>query len=70
MLDLGLEADPLAEELHRQIIRCQAALGRRAEALSAYHRCRKTLAIQLGIDPAPETETLHRALRDNRPLPP
>lgn len=70
MLDRGLEADPLAEELHRQIILCQAALGHRAEALAAYERCRKTLSTMLGIEPAPETEALHRALHENRPLSP
>jgi DNA-binding SARP family transcriptional activator len=60
----------LAEELYRRLMRCHAALGRRAEALAVYERCRKMLATVLGIEPTPETEILHRALLDNRPLPP
>jgi len=70
LLEKGLEVEPLAEELYRRLMRCHAALGRRAEALAIYQRCRKMLAAVLGIEPTPETETLYRALRDNRPLPP
>lgn len=69
ILERGLEADPLAEELYRRIMRCHAALGRRAEALAAYERCRTMLSTMLGIAPAPETETIRRALRENRLLP-
>ncbi len=70
MLHKGMEADPLAEELSCCLMRCHAALGQRAEALAAYQRCHKMLSTQLGIDPAPKTQALHRALRDNQPLPP
>ena len=67
MLDKGVEADPLAEELYCCLMRCHAALGRRAEALAAYQRCHKMLSTQLGIDPTPKTQALHRALHDNQP---
>jgi ATP/maltotriose-dependent transcriptional regulator MalT/DNA-binding SARP family transcriptional activator len=59
----GLEVDALAEECYRHLMRCYQSLDRRAEAISVYQRCRKTLAAVLGISPAPETEVLYQALR-------
>ena len=59
----GLEADDLAEELYRGLMECHRALGRRAEALAVYQRCRRALAAGLGVQPSPATEALHRALR-------
>jgi DNA-binding SARP family transcriptional activator len=59
----GLEADDLAEELYRGLMECHRALGRRAEALAVYQRCRRALAAGLGVEPSPATEALHRALR-------
>ena len=38
-------------------------LGRRADALAVYERCRYILAAVLGVDPSPETERLRRALQ-------
>ncbi len=69
LVDLGLEAEPLAEELYRSRMRCEAASGRRAEALATYRRCERMLATLLGIEPAAETRALYRALSENRPLP-
>ena len=56
----GLEADPLAEELYRRLMRCHFKSGQRCEALSVYERCKKILRSALGIDPSRETETLYR----------
>jgi DNA-binding SARP family transcriptional activator len=39
-------------------MRCEAALGNRAEAVRAYHQCRQLLREQLGVDPSPETQAL------------
>ena len=58
------EQQPLAEEVHRRLIVCLLALGRRAEAYEVYRRCRQQLSVVLGIRPAPETEALVAALRD------
>lgn len=63
ILERGLEADPLAEDLYREMIRRHAAAGRRAEALSAYRRCERALASLLGIAPASDTQALCHALR-------
>jgi two-component SAPR family response regulator len=53
----GLEADDLIEELYRRIIICYQQLGRNAEALSAYNRCKKTLT-SYGIELSSETKAL------------
>lgn len=55
----GLEADDLIEEFYRRIIICHQRLGRNAEALSAYNRCKKTLA-SYGIELSSETKALLR----------
>lgn len=58
------EQQPLAEEVHRRLIVCLLALGRRAEAYEVYRRCRQQLSVVLGIRPAPETEALVASLRN------
>lgn len=60
----GLEADDLAEDFYRRIMRCHLKLGRRAEALSAYRRCSAILLSVLGIVPSPETEALRREIQN------
>jgi DNA-binding SARP family transcriptional activator len=57
----GLEVDDLAEELYRGLMECHRALGRRAEALAVYDRCRRALSAGLGVAPSPATEALRRA---------
>lgn len=54
----GVTLEPLAEDLYRQLMRCYAVLGRRAEALNTYQRCREALQQHLGIAPSTETEAL------------
>jgi two-component SAPR family response regulator len=58
----GLEVDELAEEFYRGLMGCYARLGRKAEAISVYKRCRKALSCNLGIDPSRGTEALYRSL--------
>jgi DNA-binding SARP family transcriptional activator len=55
----GLEIDDLSEELYRELMICYQSLGRRSEAISVYHRCRKTLNAALGIEPSPRTEEIY-----------
>lgn len=59
----GLDVDPLAESFYRCLMRCCLALGRRAEAASAYERCRRMLGTHLGVPPSPETDALYRQAR-------
>lgn len=70
LLDQGIDAEPLAETLYRSRMRCQDALGQRAEALSTYRRCRQMLATVLGIEPAAPTRALYDALMADQPLAP
>src|SRR5204862_1745880 len=58
----GLEADNLAESFYRGLMRALAATGDRAEALSAFRRCRDLLSIVLGIKPSAETDRLYREI--------
>ncbi len=58
----GLEVDDLAEPYYQRLITCYKKLGRSAEALSVYRRCRKTLAA-CGVEPSPETEALRASLQ-------
>ncbi|HEX7125903.1 MAG TPA: bacterial transcriptional activator domain-containing protein [Thermodesulfobacteriota bacterium] len=58
----ALELEPGAEDLYRRLMRGYARLGRRAEALTLYARCRETLAALVGVLPSPETEALGRTL--------
>jgi DNA-binding SARP family transcriptional activator len=66
----GLEADNLAESLHRGLIRTLAAAGQQAEALNAFRRCRDLLSVVLGVRPSAETEGLQREILAGRLGPP
>jgi ATP/maltotriose-dependent transcriptional regulator MalT/DNA-binding SARP family transcriptional activator len=61
----GLEVDDLAEELYRCLMRCHLRLGQKAEGLSVYNHCRKTLSENLGIEPSPETRAIYKSLHSN-----
>jgi DNA-binding SARP family transcriptional activator len=58
----GLEVDDLAEEFYRGLMECYGRLGRNAEAVSVYRRCRKALSSHLGVDPSRGTEAIYRSL--------
>jgi DNA-binding SARP family transcriptional activator len=62
----GLEVDDLAEELYQRLIVCYQRLGRKAEALSVYNRCKRTLWSALGVAPSSETIALYRSLLANQ----
>lgn len=58
-----VELDPWREEAHQQFIRLFAMNGQRSAALRQYDICRKVLAEELGVEPAPETTELYLAVR-------
>ena len=59
---------PWREEAHRDLMRLLALSGERSAALVQYQTCRKVLAQELGVEPAPETQALFQAIRSGRPL--
>jgi len=58
----GLERDGLVEAFHQCVLTCCIQLGRRAEGLNAYARCRERLSEALGVVPSQQTEDLRMAL--------
>jgi DNA-binding SARP family transcriptional activator len=59
---------PLNEWFHGQLIMALSHSGRRGEALQAYQDLRRVLSNQLGLDPQPELQELHReVLSHGRP---
>jgi DNA-binding SARP family transcriptional activator len=59
----GVEADYLVEPFYQGLMRCYAALDRRAEASSAYRTLRQTLSVVLGVAPSDASTRLYRQLR-------
>lgn len=54
----GLAEEPLREDLYRVVMRCHAAAGRRTLALATFQQCKSLLALELDVDPLPETTRL------------
>ena len=61
--DRGLEVDNIAEEFYQRKMICYHRLGRKAEALSTYARCKRVLAAVLDIKPSPQTEEIRKSIR-------
>jgi DNA-binding SARP family transcriptional activator len=54
-----LDADDLAESVHRKLMRCYYAKGNRAAALRQYDHCKELLRVELDVEPMLETRTLY-----------
>ncbi len=54
----ALDTDALSEGFYQRLMLCQLRLGRRAEALAAYRRCRNNLRTHLGINPSHQTNAI------------
>ena len=57
----ALEVDALAEGVYRRLMVCYQRLGRHAEALDTYRRCREMLAVLLGTKPSARPSRCTRA---------
>ena len=55
---------PLHERFHAQLMLALARGGRQAEALTVYQLARRLLIDELGIDPGPELQRVHRQILD------
>jgi DNA-binding SARP family transcriptional activator/tetratricopeptide (TPR) repeat protein len=60
---------PLRERFWHQLMRVLEGSGRPAEALEVYGRARAVLAAELGADPGPDLQELHRELLVGDPAP-
>jgi DNA-binding SARP family transcriptional activator len=58
----SLEADHLAEGFYRHLMLCYRQLGRNAEAIDVYQRCRKTFSAVLSVEPSRETTAIYERL--------
>jgi DNA-binding SARP family transcriptional activator len=68
-IDLGeqiLGLDPLREEVHRALMRCQWKMGRHALAIRQFERCAELLQQELGIPPMAETAALYATIVQER----
>jgi predicted ATPase/DNA-binding SARP family transcriptional activator len=57
-----LELDPLAEEVHRQVMRVLAHQGQRSAVVAQYQTCCRILEEELGVEPEPETTALYEKI--------
>ncbi len=55
----ALALDPYRESSYRLLMQAHSAAGSRAEALRTYEQCRRMLADELGVGPAPQTQALY-----------
>lgn len=65
-----LQADPLCEDVHRELMRLYAHTGQRQRAVRQYAYCCDVLASELGVTPTAETEALQRAITAGLAEPP
>ncbi len=62
----ALAVEPLREDGHRGQMASLARLGRPAEALRSYERCRRMLREELGADPSAQTLALYEQILGGR----
>jgi predicted ATPase/DNA-binding SARP family transcriptional activator len=66
-LDQLVSEEPLRERLRGQQMLALYRSGRQAEALEAYRRARHTFRDELGVDPGPALQRLHREILNQDP---
>jgi ATP/maltotriose-dependent transcriptional regulator MalT/DNA-binding SARP family transcriptional activator len=60
LYERGVEIDTLAETLYRRLMVCLHRQGQYAEAIEVFRRCRKMLAVVLGVKPSRETDEVYQ----------
>ncbi|MBK8902967.1 MAG: alpha/beta fold hydrolase [Anaerolineaceae bacterium] len=61
--------DPLHEPAQRRLIGLYGRNGQRAEAHRQYQTCERLLAVELGVEPEPETKQLYEQIRTGELVP-
>ena len=54
-LQTSLDAEDQAEAIYRQLMLFYLQIGRKAEGIEIFKRCKNTLTAELGVDPSAET---------------
>jgi len=70
LYESGLAIEPLSEPLYQRLMIAQMSLGRHAEAMQAFRRCREVLSIVFGIPPSSESQALFRNAQELSQHPP
>jgi DNA-binding SARP family transcriptional activator len=68
LADSAMDEAPLDERAVRLAMLSRYALGRQADALETYRRCRAALDKDLGLEPTAETRALHLAVLQQEPI--
>lgn len=58
----ALVQEPCRESFHATLIQNLARLGHLDQAAAQYRNCRRILAVELGVEPMPETQNLYRQI--------
>lgn len=58
----GLDRDPLAEPFHLLLMQAYSAMGHRARVVDHYHRLRRMLDEELGVEPSLQIKKLYEQL--------
>jgi DNA-binding SARP family transcriptional activator len=58
-LQACLDVEDLAEGIYRQLMLYYQQLGRKAEGIEIFTRCRNTLSTRLGVEPSAETRRIY-----------
>jgi LuxR family transcriptional regulator, maltose regulon positive regulatory protein len=60
LYERALEIDNLAEEIHRELMRCHLAKREFSDVVRVFRRCRELLSLVMGVPPCEETEMIYR----------